>query len=89
MDPEVTDNHVIRSAQVYLEKHPESSPAIVTEDTGMVLRARNAGVRAFRLPDSERLPNADDELTRRARKAEAELAEERNRRPNLAIVANQ
>jgi hypothetical protein len=87
MDPEVTDNHVIRSAQVYLEKHPESSPAIVTEDTGMVLRARNAGVRAFRLPDSERLPNADDELTRRARKAEAELAEERNRRPNLAIVA--
>lgn len=86
MDPDHTDNHVIRSAQVYLGQHPQAIVMIVTEDTGMVLRARKAGVPAFRLPDSERLPNVDDELIRRLRKAEAELAEERSKRPNLEIT---
>ncbi len=85
MDPEHTDNHVIRSAQVY-QKHPHATIRIVTEDTGMVLRAKKAGVVAFRLPDSERLPNVDDELIRRLRKAEAELAEERSKRPDLELT---
>jgi len=86
MDPEHTDNHVVRSAQVYLGQHPQVTVMIVTEDTGMVLRARKAGVPAFRLPDSERLPNVDDELIRRLRKAEAELAEERSKRPELELT---
>ena len=86
MDPEHTDNHVIRSAQIYLGQHPHSTVMIVTEDIGMVLRARKAGIPAFRLPDSERLPNVDDELLRRLRKAEAELAEERSKRPDLELT---
>lgn len=86
MDPEHTDNHVIRSAQVYQQQHLQATIRIVTEDTGMVLRAKNAGVVAFRLPDSERLPNVDDELIRRLRKAEAELAEERSKRPDLELT---
>jgi hypothetical protein len=86
LDPEQTDNHVIRTAQVYLGQHPEATVMIVTEDTGMVLRARKAGVPAFRLPDSERLPNVDDELIRRLRKAETELAEERSKRPDLELA---
>jgi hypothetical protein len=85
MDPEHTDNHVIRSAQAY-QQHTQATTKIVTEDTGMVLRAKKAGVVAFRLPDSERLPNVDDELIRRLRKAEAELAEERSKRPDLELT---
>jgi hypothetical protein len=86
MDPDHTDNHVIRSAQIYFGQQPQATVMIVTEDTGMVLRARKAGVSVFRLPDSERLPNVDDELIRRLRKAEAELAEERSKRPDLELT---
>jgi len=86
MDPEQTDNHIIRSAQLYREQHPQEAVMIVTEDTGMVLRARKAGVQVFRLPDSERLPTSTDELVRRVKKAEAELSEERSKRPDLELL---
>jgi hypothetical protein len=79
-------DQIIRSAQVYFEQHPEAGPIIIaTDDGSMKVRCRALGLRVVGIPETERLPVPQDDLQKKVRKLEAELATERNRRPDFAL----
>jgi hypothetical protein len=87
MNPDHRDDQIIRCAQVFLDAHPEAAPVmIVTDDGSMKVRCRVFGIPVVGVPETERLPVPQDDLQKKVRKLEADLAAERNRRPEFAVL---
>src|SRR5262249_13347935 len=87
MNPEHRDDQIIRCAQVYLDKHPEAAPVMIaTDDGSMRVRCKVSHIPVVGIPKDQRLPAPADDLLRKVRKLEAELAAERNRRPELVVL---
>jgi len=80
------DDLVILCALRYAEHNPAAKPVqIATADYGMLIRSPHFGIDVVTIPDNEKLPDVQDEMLKKLRKAEAELAAERNRRPKLVL----
>jgi hypothetical protein len=87
MSPDRYDDRIVRSVQAYLAAHPEdASVAVVTDDYGMELRCEAHGVAVVKLPAADRLEAPQDELTKKLRQAQAEVAALKNRLPALALI---
>ncbi len=87
MNPDHRDDQIIRCAQLYREKHPHAVPVMVaTDDGSMRVRCRLFSIAAVGIPEEERLPVPQDDLQKKVRKLEGELAAERSRRPDLAVL---
>jgi hypothetical protein len=86
MNPDHQDDLVIFCAQRYSKDDPDARPVLIASaDFGMRLRSPAFGIEVLPIPDDEKLPDVQDEVLKKLRKAEAELAAERNRRPKLIL----
>jgi len=85
LSPESADDRILHQAKLYAQEHPNVTIAVATGDYGMELRASAAGIRVISLGGSLRLPNPQDDLTKKYRQALAELNSIKNRLPKLSL----
>lgn len=73
LSPDSADDRIVHLAKLFREETPGSEVAIVTGDFGMELRAQAGGITAIELDSSLRLPNPQDELTKKYKQTFNEL----------------
>ncbi len=86
MSPDRNDDRIVRSVQAYLAAHPEETAAVATDDYGMELRCKAHGVAVVKFPTADRLEAPQDELTKKLRQSQSEVAALKNRLPSLALA---
>lgn len=85
LSPDSGDDKIVHLAQMYRDHNPGQEVAIATEDFGMELRCEVGGIPALRMDKACRLPNPQDELTKKYRQTVDELNTLKNRLPRLSL----
>ena len=85
LSPDSGDDRIVHLARMYRDHNPGQEVAVVTEDFGMELRCKAGGVSVVRMDPAMRLPNPQDELTRKYKQAITELNSLKNRFPRLTL----
>lgn len=86
LSPDEGDDKIIHLVQQYQLQNPDRNVALVTEDYGMELQCKTAGVAVIRMDAGLRLDNPQDEVTKKLKQATQELTQLKNRQPKLSIV---
>ncbi len=79
------DDRIVHAARLYKQQHASGPVAIATSDYGMELRASAGGVEVLPFDNTMRLPNPQDEQTKKYQQAISELNALKNRQPKLSL----
>lgn len=88
LNPDSGDDRIVHLAMLYRDQNSSQEVAVATEDLGMELRCKAGGISVVRMDTITRLPNPQDELTKKYKQAVTELNSLKNRLPDLAVQAS-
>lgn len=86
LSPDEGDDRIIHLVQQFQRQHPDHKVALVTEDYGMELQCKTAGVAVIRMDVAQRLENPHDDVTKKLKQATQELTQLKIRQPKLSII---
>ena len=84
LDPYTNDDWILASVLLALPEHDDAR--LMTDDAGMILKAKHFSVPHVRPPDDLRLPDEDDPDQRKIRDLESKILEIESAQPNLSVT---
>ena len=85
LEPRWNDDQLLATVIEFRDEHPEERVALLTQDTGLLLSAKQFGIEAVMVPDDKRLPPEEDPLAKENQELKNQLLRLKTARPNLIL----
>lgn len=85
LDPEWPDDYLLATILSFKQEDPSRNVVLVSDDTGIRMKARPLGIEILELPDTYRLLNDPDPLVEENRRLKVQIAKLTSAKPDLNL----